>query len=79
MRLAYRQPPALPCHLLLTAAFFSAGYPVVVSGSDDGSIDLWQYKAADGSSILQHLEGKPAHDHVVSYPTQTIVYLLHAR
>ena len=77
VRLAYRQPPALPCKTLLTAAFCSAGYPIVVSGSDDGSIDLWQYKAADGNSILQHLEGKPAHDHIVSYLVQTTLYLLH--
>lgn len=42
---------------------------VVVTGSDDGSIDLWEYKADKTSCSLHHLEGKPAHDQTVSSVT----------
>lgn len=40
-----------------------AGNPVLVSGSDDGSIDLWHYDL--NSLKLVHVEGKAAHDHIV--------------
>ena len=38
---------------------------VVVTGSDDGSIDLWEYDSAKADSSLRHMEGKPAHDQIV--------------
>lgn len=43
----------------------SADAPVVVTGSDDGSIDLWEYDSAQADSTLRHMEGKPAHDQIV--------------
>ena len=43
----------------------SVDAPVVVTGSDDGSIDLWEYDSAQADSALRHMEGKPAHDQIV--------------
>ena len=40
-----------------------------MTGSDDGSIDLWQYTPgmdASQPAQLHHLEGKAAHDNIVS-------------
>lgn len=44
----------------------SSDAAVVVTGSDDGSIDLWEYNVDKAAGSLRHLEGKPAHDQTVS-------------
>lgn len=45
-----------------------AGGAIAVSGSDDGSVDLWQAvdaEAGAGPATLRHLEGAMAHSHLV--------------
>ena len=43
-----------------------AGDAIVVSGSDDGSVDLWTYSHAAMAPSIQHVDGQHAHDDIVS-------------
>ena len=56
----------MEAYIIFNAAS-DAESPILVSGSDDGSIDLWQ--CSSDYTHLQHLEGKSAHDHIVSIMT----------
>ena len=38
----------------------------MASGSDDGSVDLWAYSEAGAARSLQHVDGRHAHDDIVS-------------